>query len=57
MKGNLRSRLCARKDRVMDNLKTYLENRSDKQRLFIVIGMLTVFAVVDALIMIQALSN
>lgn len=49
--------LCEVKDRVLGHLKNYLEQRTPRQRLYIVLTALLLFAVVDIWMIASSLSG
>lgn len=44
-------------DQSLHRVKSYLQNRTPRQRLFIVIGMLLAFALVDVYYIVRSLSD
>lgn len=58
MKGsNLLTALAGAKDRALGHLKNYLEQRTPRQRLYIVLIALLLFAVVDIWMIASSLSG
>ena len=48
--------LCEVKDRALEHLKNYLEQRTPRQRLYIVLTALLLFAAVDIWMIVSSLS-
>ena len=58
MKGkHLLKPLCEVKDRALGRLKNYLEQRTPRQRLYIVLTALLLFAAVDIWMIVSSLSG